>query len=36
MKKTVTEALVLKHFDRNKIAYVEANSLDYISLGVLS
>jgi hypothetical protein len=36
MKKTVIEALVLQHFDRNKTAYVEADSLDYISLGVLS
>jgi hypothetical protein len=36
LKQTVTKAPILQHFDRNKTAYVEADSLDYISLGVLS
>jgi hypothetical protein len=36
IKKTVTEAPVLQHFDRDKTAYVEADASDYISSGVLS
>ncbi|KFZ24217.1 hypothetical protein V502_01304, partial [Pseudogymnoascus sp. VKM F-4520 (FW-2644)] len=36
VKKTVTEALVLQHFDWDKTAYVEADASDYISSGVLS
>jgi hypothetical protein len=36
VKKTVTEAPVLRHFNRDKTAYVEADSSDYISSGVLS
>jgi hypothetical protein len=36
MKKTVIEAPILRHFDRNKTAYVEADSSNYISSRVLS
>jgi hypothetical protein len=36
MKKTVTEAPILKHFDRTKTSYVEADASDYVTSGVLS
>ena len=36
LKKTVTEAPILRHFDRNKTSYVETDASDYVASGVLS
>ena len=35
LKKTVTEASVLRHFDRNREAFLEANSSNFVVGGVL-
>ena len=36
MKRRVTEAPILAHFDRNKKCYVECDSSDFVSSGILS
>jgi len=36
LKQQVTNASVLAHFDRTKTCYVELDSLDYVTLGILS
>ena len=36
MKRTVTAAPALRHFDRTKTAYLECDSSDYVLAGVLS
>ena len=36
LKQQVTNAPILAHFDRTKTRYVESDSLDYVTLGILS
>ena len=36
LKQQVTDASVLAYFDRTKTYYVELDSLDYVTLGILS